>query len=379
MTDLENYKIILEKYFGAGVSTFDPTKATTNNVIAALNRTDFAPFRSAFFQRLKRLANRYPNQDANKRHLLETLNLLGGDRNWEGAYAEIVAFDFLNADQDWLSNPINLSKTVPATETLASGLEMNNANLDGFYDDFDICFDVKVFADKSREILENMIGKVKKKHGISATIKPEYPLDMDYNVFREKWTALFSELENKINATSQNKFIKSDVIPELSYRIQWGAGVLMTFSSYNPYIHAEEHHKLLFAHIKKFSRIMPGLIVFVIFPWFSEKFAGGLMPPEILYRAFSRRFFCQYAKDATPASAFVKDFTSQESVSQVTEMLSGVLFLQDDSIESSVAENQNVKGYAYLNPNAKRKVGHAFRHYLSSLKFAVDDFEHDNY
>lgn len=379
MNDLENYKTILEKYFGTGVSTFDPTKATTNNVIAALNRTDFIPFRSAFFQRLKRLASRYPNRDDNKSHLLKTLNLLGGDRNWEGAYAEIVAFDFLNSDQDWLLNPINLSKTVPANETLASGLKMDNANLDGYYDDFKVCFDVKVFADKSREILDNIITKLRKKHGISATIKPEYPLDMDYDTFGQNWHALFSELENKISVKSQNRFIKSDVIPELSYRIMWGAGVLTTVSTYSPYAHAEEHHKLLFAHIKKFSRIMPGLIVFVVFPWFSEKVTSGMVSTEILYRAFCRRFFCQYARDTTPAKTFVKEFAGEETISQVSEMLSGVLFLEDDSIESSSAEKQNVKGYTYLNPNAKRKIGSDFRHYLSSLNCLVDDFEHDNY
>lgn len=381
MNDLENYKAILETYFGAGATTFTTTSTATNNVIGALNRKDFAQFRTTFFQRLKRLAARYPNQDANRKHLLETVNLVASDRdtNWQGAYAELVAFDYLNSDGDWLATPINLSKTVPAADTLASGLGMQNANLDGYYDDFGVCFDVKVLSDKSRAILDGVIAEVKKKHGIAAVISPEYPLDLDYEVLQRNRPALASELENEINPTAKTTLVRSKIVPELSYRLMWGDGVLTTVSTYDPYIHAEEHHKLLFAHIKKFSRVMPGLIVFVIFPWFSEKVTNQIGSTDIFYRAFCRRFFCQYAKDSTPAKSSLKSFASNESMAQVTEKLSGVLFLEDASITSSDASQQNIRAFAYLNPNATHKVSRHFRHHLSSLKFSVDDFEHDNY
>jgi hypothetical protein len=379
MNDLENYKVILETHFGAGVTTFATTNGATNNVIGALNRTNFAQFQSAFFQRMKRLAGRYPNQDSNRKHLLDTLNLLATEKNWDGAYAELVAFDFLNADEDWLSSPINLSKTVPATETLASGLGMQNANLDGYYDDFGVCFDVKVLSDKSRAILDGVIAEVKRRRGIVAVISPEYPLNFDYEVFQQNRPALASELENEINPTAKTTLVRSKIVPELTYRLMWGGGVLTTISTYDPYIHAEEHHKLLFAHIKKFSKVMPGLIVFVVFPWFSEKVTNQIDSTDIFYRAFCRRFFCQYAKDATPAKSFLKSFAGNESVAQVAEKLSGVLFLEDVSITSSNAHQQNIKAFAYLNPNATHKVSRHFRHHLSSLKCFVDDLEHDNY
>jgi hypothetical protein len=47
VNDLENFKAILEQYFGGGTATFDTNSGVTNNVVGALNHTDFVPFRSA--------------------------------------------------------------------------------------------------------------------------------------------------------------------------------------------------------------------------------------------------------------------------------------------------------------------------------------------
>ena len=147
MNELENYKAILEKYFGVGAATFNTTSGATNPVTAALNHSGFSSFRSISFGRFKRLATRYPKPDSSRSHLLNSLNEVASGENWAGAYAELVAFDFLNSDQDWLLTPITLSKTVPASETLAGALGNKNANFDGVYDDFGACFDVKVLSD----------------------------------------------------------------------------------------------------------------------------------------------------------------------------------------------------------------------------------------
>lgn len=119
--------------------------------------------------------------------------------------------------------------------------------------------------------------------------------------------------------------------------------------------------------------------MFVIFPWFSESALNSKWGNELFYRAFCRRFFCQYAKDQTPARSLLKSFQGAETLAHITQSLSGALFLEDTSITAPVADDQNVKAFAYLNPNAAHKVGGHFRDHLSALRFAVDTFAHDNY
>jgi hypothetical protein len=271
MNDLENYKAILDQYFGSGSARFNTASGVSNNIIGALNRTGFASFRVVFLKRCKRLPAHYPASDHNRKPLLDRLNEMASTGKWDGVYAEMVAFDFLNSDQDWLSTPINLSKTVPATETLAGGLGSQNANFDGFYDDFGVCFDVKVLGDKSQNILKGIIAEETNTLGISGLdISPEYPLDLAFEQFEVNRNKLRAELETSINIGARTPFIKSSVVTDLSYRIRWEAGVLTTVGTYDPFQHAANHHILLFRHAKKFSKINPSLIVFVVFPWFSE-------------------------------------------------------------------------------------------------------------
>ena len=75
----------------------------------------------------------------------------------------------------------------------------------------------------------------------------------------------------------------------------------------------------------------------------------------------------------------LKSYKGNETISEVTDKISGVIFLEDTSIESTDTASLNVKGFAYLNPNAKNKVSRQFKDYLLRLGLAVDDFGHDNY
>ncbi len=380
MNSLENYKALLERYFGNSTATFDAASGATNKVIGALNHTNFSSFHSTFLSRLKRLATRYSSANPNNRNLLQTLNEIATEKNWEGAYAEIVALDFLNSEQDWLSTPIQISKTVPASATLAGGFGSQNVNFDGYYDDFDVSFDIKILADKSRDILDGIMTEARTSLGIpNVVISPEYPLDLGFESFQQNRRKLLNELVQSIDVTARTSLVSSVIVPELKFRLMWQAGVLGTVGTYDPYQHAENQHTLLFKHAKKFSLVGPSLIVFVFFPWFSENVVTQFESSGTFYRAFCRRFFCQYNKDVTAANSLLKSFKGSETISQVTDKLSGVLFLEDTSIENSNPEDQNVKGFAYLNPNAKHKVSGQFREYLSSLRFNVDDMAHDNY
>lgn len=371
---------MVESIFGSNTCNIDVTKGATNNVIGALNHTQFAAFTTSYKKRLERLNTLYSGH-GNLQDLLTTVNQVADDKNWEGAYAEIVAYDFLNSNDDSLSEQINLEVTVPAAETIAENLGYQNANFDGVYKDFNICFDVKILSDKTGIILSGIFKDVQKKTGRSNfSISPEYPLDIDYEVFQKNRKQLLDELLSHLTENQEPKSIKSQVIPDLRYAIIWGSGVLMIESTYNPYLHAKNHHSLLFKHAKKFSKVNPSLIIFVVFPWFSEKISSLGKVNEIFYRSFSRRFFCEYAAKPTKAKDIFKNYSGEDSVFEVTKKLSGVLFLEDKSITSDTPTAQNVEGYAYLNPNADKKIGSGiFIDYLHSLRFHIDDFEYDNY
>ncbi len=380
MNDSENYKDVVENIFGKGTCNIDVTKLVTNNVIGALNHTQFAAFTTSYKKRLERLNSLYSGH-GNFQDLLNTINQVADDKNWEGAYAEIVAYDYLNSNNDCLNEPINLEKTVPATETIAENFGYQNANFDGEYKDFNTYFDVKILSDKAGIILSGIFKDVQKKTGRSNfSISPEYPLDIDFEVFQNNRKQLLDELLSSFTGTQEPSSINSQVIPDLRYAIMWGSGVLMTESTYNPYLHAKNHHNLLFKHAKKFSKVNPSLIIFVIFPWFSEKISSLGKANEIFYRSFSRRFFCEYAAKPTKAKDIFKKYIGEDSVFEVTKKLSGVLFLEDKSITADTPTAQNVEGYAYLNPNADKKIGRGiFIDYLHSLRFHIDDFEYDNY
>tara|TARA_B110001469_G_C9645955_1_gene326473 strand:+ start:3921 stop:5063 length:1143 start_codon:yes stop_codon:yes gene_type:complete len=380
MNNLEKYGETLEKYFGSGVVKFDTSSGVTNNIIGALNHEQFESFRSVFHKRCERLAGLYDESDSNRPFLLERLNEMASASKWSGVYAEMVAFDFLNSDEDHLLKPIDLSKTVPASETLAGKLGAQNTNFDGYYDDYNVCFDVKVLSDKSKDILDGIIAEVIKRLGITEiTISPEYPLDSDFELFEKNRNALRLELQSSIDLGKQTSFVKSTVVPNLNYRLLWGKGALSTVSTYDPYQHAEKHHTLLFKHAKKFSKTQPSLIVFVLFPWFSEKVVNEFCSRDVFYKEFCRRFFCQYVNDSNPASSILKSFKGNETLAQVTDKLSGVIFLEDTSIESSNPDGLNVTGFAYLNPNAINKVDDRFQSHLSRLGITVDDLKNDNH
>lgn len=379
MNALENYKFIVENYFGIGSATFDTNTSSTNNIIGALNsREYFSGFNQAFKKRLERLSTIYTDRDSNFDNLIKTINEVSSNSNWEGAYSELVAFDFLNSCNDYLQNPIEISKTIPASETLASNIGMSNVNLDGYYSEFDIYFDVKTLMDKSKNILDSVIDKAKKQLGIEVLhILPQYPGDIDYRIFEKNFSPLVNELSCSINVTTKPTFISSKIISDLSYRIIWEKGVLMVHSIYDQYQHAENHHQLLFKHAKKFVLAKPTVIVFVVFPWFSERNFIFKDNQEVFFRSFSRRFFCQYIRAVQDIDecCYIKGVSN----ATITKSISSVIFLHDDCITDSIPEKQNIRAFAYLNPNATNKISTSFRRYLSSLNIKIDDFEHDNY
>ena len=383
LNNLENYKNIIDQYFGQNISTFDVTSNASNKVIGALNNSQFSQFQLCFKKRLERLNRIYTKNDNNRKQVIDTLNLIANEKNWEGAYAEITGYDFFNSGKGSLSLPIEIDKTVDAKETLANELGKANANFDGYFKDFDIYFDIKILSDKIKDILDGIYKEIKKSFPCKKlTIEPEYPLDLPYEDFQKNRRKLLDELKAKIDVNKKTSNVKSDVIEYLSHRVLWGKGIISTTSTYNPYWHAMNHHKLLFQHMKKFSINNPSLIVFVFFPWFSEKIDGLDGFNKIFYRSFARRFFCQYKHNKMKAVEITKKYKNKSTlVYEVTKKLSGVIFLEDESINATNPSDINARAYVYLNPNADKKVGQGiFQDYLMSINVEeIDGFDFDNY
>lgn len=381
MNATEHYKELVEKHFGSGSASFKGS-LPSNNVTGALMRTDqFHAFREGFNARLARLASRYTTQNQFRNTLLEAVNNIPQPKNWEGAYAELAAIDFFNADNDWIDPPIELSKTVPASETLAAAMGMKNVNFDGHYPDFGVSFDVKVLQDKIGSMLEKLVTRTKASVSEPLiAIQPEYPLDMDFRVFDGKHKQLAEELAQGLQDNHDRGFVKSTIVTGLGYRYRRTAGSLSAVSCYNLYEHARNHHRLLFQHAKKFSTISPSVIVFVVFPWFSESvFSGGLTPNEVFYRAFARRCFCQYANDQNPANSLIKEMDGAVTMAEMTRSLSGVVFLEDHIVTEGNSEDNRIQAFAYFNPNANHKLPRHYRYHLESLRTYIDDLESDNY
>ena len=387
MTDSENYKHIIGTVFGLN-NNFKISNTASNNIIGALNNDkNFHIFKDNFIKRLYRLNALYA-QHPKFNDLLTTVQLIANNQNWEGAYAELVAFDYLNSDKNWLSDPIDLEITLSSNETLAQELGKTNTNFDGYYQDFDIYFDIKTLSDKVDSILNNVI--LRAKNGANTPdvlIIPEYPLDIEYDDVQNKIPELIQELKIELNTGNNPTLVHSNTIQDLSYKLLWkNKGMVTTNSTYNPYLHAENHYKLLFTHMKKFSKNRPSLIVFVVFPWFSEKvLTNNSIDKETFFRSVSRRFFMQYQCNPLKANdEFSNYLNASHTVFSVTQKLSGIIFIVDESIiEKYDDENRydkTIKGYTYLNPNATHSlVEKRFVEHLESVGMMVDDFRYDNY
>jgi len=386
MTDIENYSNLIDSIFGAGTTSFSITDTHYNHVIGALNHpTEYLDFRTNFIARLQRLKSIYSTHQTYLREIIVQVNEVASEKNWEGAFAELVAFDHLNQDilkhKTYIHTPIKPNVTIDKSMTFAQELGKSAANLDGFVEDRPLYFDIKCFKDNVTEILEG-IYKQLEQH-LSRTdfhISAEYALDISYDDFQLKRNDLLNELKSKI-VPPTTKYVKSSVVSNLTFRILWGAGVQTAERTYHPYSHAENYHKLLFNYANKFVKDHPTVIVLVVFPWYNlvvSDFSNGNIK---LYRALSRRVFCQYKHDNTKFKIFNSKFTGNQTIYEVSNNLSGIIFLEDNTILSKEPDKTNAKSFVYLNPNAVKPLTKSLaREFIMGLHNSeFDDFEYDNY
>lgn len=260
---------------------------------------------------------------------------------------------------DYLPDAIELNKMLPVSESFAGEMGGKETNEDGFIGEYNIYFDVKILADTVGGILKGIINEAIKNanHDSICNILPEYPLDDDEGDYQIHRRQLMEELRDYLiaNRPSDNKgkaCMGSSIVPNLSFRINWGGGINCSTGSYNPYRHAEEcKHLILKRYTKKFMKNNPFFLVMVNFPWYNGKINSFINANEVFYRSLSRRTFCEYKNLQTKMSAIVSKYTGSETIFEVSNYLSGIIFIDDHS-----TKEDQYSCHIYINPNAKNKL-----------------------
>lgn len=247
-------------------------------------------------------------------------------------------------------------------------MDMQNANHDMRFPGLGVAMDTKLLSDKTGEILESIFEKFRAVKGIKhLTVVPSYSLDDDFTPYRDNLRKLLDELVSGVDVQARPATLASKVVPGLSYEFAWDSGVYMSASSYSPLEHATRHHSLLFGHVKKFSRIEPTVIVYVLFPWSGERvFLFDTGKPKFL-KEFGEQFFNNYLGSSDTARKFNSKVKSAISASDVTKHLSGVIYLDDKSISATDPQHMNINASFIWNANAVHPLaGHALEAALKS-------------
>lgn len=353
MTHRDNYAALIDGIFGAGAASFDITVPGSNKVIGALaNSKNFSAFKSNFEHRLQRLNAAIQADESLRVEILAAVNKIV-DRGWDGAYAELCALDYFLAASMTGPGNIVLDRTVPASHTLAADMGMEKANHDMSFPNLGITMDTKLLSDKTGDILEKIFQDFRKAKGINRlTIFPSYDQDQNFSDFEENRKKLLDELLREVDTTIRPARLISKVVPGLSYEIAWTAGVHTAAGSYSPSEHAKNHHHLLFGHAKKFSKIEPTVIVFVIFPWTSESVFLFDETKKPFFKEFGETFFSGYIASTDLARKFNGKVKTSILASDLTKHLSGIIFLDDNSILAGTPAQVNVAASFLWNRNA---------------------------
>lgn len=368
ITHRVHYAALVDTIFGAGSAKFDKSVADTNNVIGALaSPNSFVEFKANFQHRLHRLNAAIQSDPSLRKEILAVVNRIVGS-GWDGAYAELSALDYFLAAAASGPGNIVLDRTVPAKETLASAMGMQNTNYDMSLPGLGVVMDTKLLSDKIGGILEGVFNDFRRAKGIRRlTIVPSYDQDNDFAVYQANRRQLLAELVNGVDTTVRPRKLSSAVIPDLSYEFAWEAGVTAGASTYSPSTHAKNHQRLLFSHAKKFSRVEPTVIIFVLFPWAGESIFLFKEPKMQFCKAFGEEFFSGLLDSPEPASKFNGKFQSDITVGHVVRHLSGIIFLDDDTILAKDPQRVNVEASFVWNPVALHALGGSkFDNYMRS-------------
>lgn len=369
-----SYQQFLDKALGKGVITLKKDEKTLITQIFD-NNQEYLELKKNFFRRINRLFGLYSGT-SNFSDLKNKIELIARKNNWKGAYAELAAYDILN-NCDCLAKSVKMECVINLEESLAKDFGKKDANIDGYVEEFDLYFDVKIMADVVNDFLENVIKHAKETAGCigSCSVLPEYNLEDDESVYAEKYNDLTNELTSFLK--SKKSRADSMVLDGLSYNIKYGSGVNMSENTYSPYEHAYKHGEMLLKrYAYKFLKNKPFYLVMVNFPWYNPLL--NCDDNEIFYRSLARRHFCDIMQNSKKMIDLCPKFSGKGTVRDVARKLAGIIFLEDLSIKE-----QSYNCYVYLNPNADNKNPLA-ENYINAIvhqakKGRFDKFFFDNY
>ncbi|MBR8758707.1 hypothetical protein [Porphyromonas levii] len=374
---MNTYQDFVNAIFGNGCVDI-PSNNKENNITGTFNYpSEFETFKSTLLQRYFRLKELYENTDYFNQ-LLVKIKEVSSAKNWQGSYAELVAYDILNLKE--IIGPIALENSMSATCTYASSFGMSKVDLDGFISNYEMYFDVKILSDAVGELLNNVINKALKKASIqkeTCSILPEYDLVKEVSCYSKHFPSLVDELYKVLH--NKPNHVQSKIIENLSYRIKWGGGVNSRIGIYDPYRNAEEMNDVLISrYASKFLLHKPFFLVMVNFPWYNQLHNNSFDLNPVFYRSLARRTFMSYRYSKKKMQELKADFSGDQTVYEVSKKLSGIVFVDDLSIKE---EAYNC--WIYINPNADNKsprIRSYFGELLRNAKDGIyDDFEYDNY
>ena len=376
MTHEEGYQMFLDSILGTD-SIKIPLNGNRNDVIGAINHAgEFQTFKANFKSRIDKLSKIYRNTTSYQT-LLNTIKQVADDKNWDGAYAELTALDVLSSS--FLAGKIELDITLPGKESFALEWGKQKTNEDGHWINHDAYFDVKILSDPVEAILKNIINKAHKKLNNEGccSVLISHAKDNEETLYKNNFHVILNELCNGMKA--KLNVVKSLVIPELYFNIDWNHGINSAISTYNPYRHAENTKNLVLErYTYKFMKKKPFFLVFVNFPWFNQVVNDFGNMNEVYYRTLARRTFFQYLHSNTKMSDISNKYKGKEYARTVIKYLSGIIFIDDDSVKSN-----NHSCYIYMNPNRKNKRSlmlNYLQHIANSYKNGIyDDFAYDKY
>ena len=133
------------------------------------------------------------------------LKEIADDKNWEGAYAEAVAYSVLKNDY---SGPIKTDITLKEGEGFAKECGQSKTNEDGLWENYNSYFDVKIFSDPIKEILDGIISRAKKetKSEKKCSVLAEYPLDDEESIYKSNISVITKELKDALQ--KKKSFLK---------------------------------------------------------------------------------------------------------------------------------------------------------------------------
>lgn len=353
-------------------SDFKPkNKVEQNNITGAVGTTNFPSFTTSFNARLEDISKFLAEQKGAdyelwKKTIFDVLNKIGVNKLSDGAWAELCAIQsFIPMVSDY-GYSLRCEIDVDAKQTLGKEHEKSGTNYDLGIDD-NLLIDVKILGDKTLRLIQEKADKAIKNKNLKASFLPQIDHDIDFEEITKNLQRIQQEIDYMLD--SQETYMQSKILPALSYRIIWESGILSSISSHSPYAYAEQNHHLIFKHFSKLHRKKPTILVYVVFPWFSDRQVsfGFQGDDSVIFRSMARRIFMQYKNKKNP------DYPHLPK--NATSYLSGIIFIKDGSIK-----NEKNKLFMYMNPNAKNKVKGFM---LDCLKYfangSFDDFSGDNY